>query len=510
MKVAPTESIPEKSTVNMRRFYFVVAGITAIFLAEFYLVSIHHNWLSEHVQHGLIAMFIGFTTAVALYHLAIYIYAVHERSYLIFVLSCVFIILRFATEACGILVTALPENFAPILNYISEMSVLLFSIMSIWFAYEMLKLKPGGKILRVINISTISFTLVMTTITGQITARWWFGVLAIPHFIVIMRALRSKQCRKNPYIMFYICAMICTVVLPVTFKFLPHMPLLHVPLLPTQLLKMMVQTVLLAHGYGEVKRHSERLLIEKERDEAELDIARRIQSSMLPNVFPAFPERTEFEIHASMKAARWVGGDFYDMFLVDENTLAIVIADVSGKGVPAALFMAIAKNLIKSNTQEHKTPGKVFETVNNMLAEGNDASMFVTAFLGCLDIPSGRFTFANAGHNLPLLRRSGNNNFEWLHTESNFVLAAMAGITYSEHEIYLQSADELFLYTDGVTEAADNSQELFSDPLLLEKANLHSGLCPEEFITAIKREVDDFADGAEQSDDITMLVLKYN
>jgi sigma-B regulation protein RsbU (phosphoserine phosphatase) len=247
---------------------------------------------------------------------------------------------------------------------------------------------------------------------------------------------------------------------------------------------------------------------EKERIGAELDVATKIQSSMLPSIFPAFPSRAEFDIYASMLPAKEVGGDFYDFFLINENTLAAVMADVSGKGVPAALFMVIAKTLIKNNAQSGKNPKEVFEAVNNILCENNNAGMFVTVFMGYLDIPTGKFTFVNAGHNPPLLRSGG--KFDWLKAEPDFVLAGLEDMSYKQHEITLKSGDELFLYTDGVTEAVNNEKTLFSDSRLLETANRHLYLPLEEFTASVKTAIDDFAKGAEQEDDITMLALRYN
>ncbi len=246
---------------------------------------------------------------------------------------------------------------------------------------------------------------------------------------------------------------------------------------------------------------------EKERINAELNVATDIQTSMLPHTFPAFPNRTEFDIYATMLPAKEVGGDFYDFFLLDNNTLAVVIADVSGKGVPAALFMVITKTLIKNNSYYGKSPKEVFETVNNILCENNDMNMFVTVFLGYLDIPSGKFTFANAGHNPPLIRNG--NRFDWLKTKPGFFLAGMENMLYKQYEVTLHPSDELFLYTDGVTEAMNHERELFSDPRLLETANNNLDLPLKEFIEKLKGEIDEFADGTEQSDDITMLALRY-
>lgn len=253
--------------------------------------------------------------------------------------------------------------------------------------------------------------------------------------------------------------------------------------------------------------HASREQAEKERIGTELDVARKIQSGLLPSVFPPFPKRDEFDIYATMLPTKEVGGDFYDFFLIDENTLAVVMADVSGKGIPAALFMVIAKTLIKNNAQYGKSPKDVFETVNHLLCENNEAGMFVTAFMGYLDIPSGKFTYVNAGHNPPLIKLG--QRFDWLKSKPGFVLAGLEDIFYKQGEFTLNPGDELFLYTDGVTEAVNNDKELFGDPKLLEAANRYLNLPLKEFTVSIKHEIDRFAEGAEQADDITMLALRY-
>lgn len=274
---------------------------------------------------------------------------------------------------------------------------------------------------------------------------------------------------------------------------------------------------------ADVIRYAEDLTVataEKERIGAELDVATQIQASMLPSIFPPYPDRDEFELFASMLPAKEVGGDFYDFFLIDDNTLAVVMADVSGKGVPAALFMVIAKTLIKNNAQKAssgglgKSPKDVFEAVNNILRENNKTMMFVTAFMGYLDIPTGKLTYVNAGHNLPLIRRSG-GGFDWLREKSGKILAVRMDSEYVQYELMLSEGDILYLYTDGVTEAVNKDLELFGDERLLETVNnLVSGsaehMSIQEFSEAIKREIDLFADGAEQADDITMLTLRYN
>ena len=245
---------------------------------------------------------------------------------------------------------------------------------------------------------------------------------------------------------------------------------------------------------------------QNERIATELNVATQIQASMLPCILPPFSNREEFQIYASMLPAKEVGGDFYDFFLVDDRTLAIVVADVSGKGIPAALFMVITKTLIKNNAQTALRPGEVFSVVNDMLCENNYASMFVTAFLGYYDLESGVFTFVNAGHNPPLLKRK-DGAFEFIKTNPSFVLAGFEGIPYKEEEIILQPGDTLFLYTDGVTEATNTADELFSDPRLVEATNCYKDYSLHELLEAVKKEIDLFADGAEQADDITMLAL---
>ncbi len=248
---------------------------------------------------------------------------------------------------------------------------------------------------------------------------------------------------------------------------------------------------------------------EKERIGAELDVAKKIQASMLPCIFPPFPERDEFDIYASMLPAKEVGGDFYDFFLIDETHLAVVVADVSGKGVAAALFMVIAKTLIKNNLQSGKTPKEVFDTVNNQLCENNEAEMFVTAFMGILDIDTGKFTYVNAGHNLPLIKRA-EGDYEWLITKPGFVLAGMENIRYKQDEIILNQGDILYMYTDGVTEATNAENELFSDPKLKDVLNNNKDVNIEGLLHVVKEEIDLFVKDAPQFDDITMLGLKIN
>ncbi|WP_414469037.1 SpoIIE family protein phosphatase [Methanobacterium sp. ACI-7] len=255
-------------------------------------------------------------------------------------------------------------------------------------------------------------------------------------------------------------------------------------------------------------KNLEEITAEKERINTELNVARKIQADMLPRKFPAFPDRDEFDVYASNIPAKEVGGDFYDFFLIDENHLAIVIADVSGKGVPAALFMVIAKTLIKNYAQLGKNPSEVFTIVNNQLCEGNDENMFVTAWMGILDIQSGKFTYVNAGHNSPLLRHK-NKDYKWLKSNSGFVLGGIQDIEYKQNEIILKTGDRVYLYTDGITEAINNKEELFGESHLLEIMNNTNNLSLKELISCVKEEIDRFVKDREQFDDITMLIMEY-
>ncbi|MCM1262784.1 MAG: SpoIIE family protein phosphatase [Butyrivibrio sp.] len=246
---------------------------------------------------------------------------------------------------------------------------------------------------------------------------------------------------------------------------------------------------------------------ERQRAAAELDVATRIQTSMLPCIFPAFPERQEFDIYASMTPAKEVGGDFYDFFLVDETRLAIVIADVSGKGVPAALFMMVAKNLLNNAAQAGLSPDKALEKVNNQLCENNDAEMFVTCFMGIADIKEGKLFFANAGHNPPLLRHNG-GEFTFLKFKPGFVLGEFGNLHYRIGETDFVPGDEIFLYTDGVTEATNARQQMYGNERLLTVLNCSKGKVAKELCTDVKADVDGFVGDAPQFDDMTMLHLK--
>ena len=245
------------------------------------------------------------------------------------------------------------------------------------------------------------------------------------------------------------------------------------------------------------------------RIDRELEFARTIQHAALPSVFPPYPGRTDFDIFASMDAAKEVGGDFYDFYLLDRHTLAFLIADVSGKGIPAAMFMMTTKTLIKGLAESGIEVDEIFTRANEKLCEGNDAGMFVTAWMGILDLNTGLVRYANAGHNPPALRR-GNGAFEYLRSRPNFILGGMAGVKYRTNELQLRPGDRLYLYTDGVTEATDSGKCLFGEARLLESLNSVTAEDAQALCTAVARSVDTFVAEAPQFDDITMLSLRLN
>ena len=250
------------------------------------------------------------------------------------------------------------------------------------------------------------------------------------------------------------------------------------------------------------------VLAEKERINAELDLASSIQAHMLPCIFPPFPEHSEFDLYAIMDPAKEVGGDFYDFYMIGEDKLAVIVADVSGKGVPAALFMVIAKTLLKNYTQMGMPLCQVFETVNRQLCDGNDAGLFVTAWMGVLELSSGTMTYVNAGHNPPLLKRA-DGSFAYLRERTGFVLAGLEDAKYRQSTLTIRPGDRLFLYTDGVTEAADPGQALYGEGRLQAFMNSHAEADTASVLHQLREDIDRFAGSAPQFDDITMLLLDF-
>ncbi|MBQ5391717.1 MAG: SpoIIE family protein phosphatase, partial [Spirochaetales bacterium] len=247
---------------------------------------------------------------------------------------------------------------------------------------------------------------------------------------------------------------------------------------------------------------------EKERIGAELNVATQIQADMLPSIFPPYPQKTEIDLYATMTPAKEVGGDFYDFFLTDANHLALVMADVSGKGVPAALFMVIAKTLLKNRAMMGGTPAEILEDVNNQLCDGNKTQFFVTAWMAILDLRTGEGLAANAGHEHPALRRAG-QKYELVKYHHSPVLGMMEGIMFKEHEFKLNPGDSIFVYTDGVPEATDSHNNFFGDDRMVDALNTNPDALPSEVISNVRSGIDRFVAGAEQFDDITMLCFKY-
>ena len=247
---------------------------------------------------------------------------------------------------------------------------------------------------------------------------------------------------------------------------------------------------------------------EKERIGAELSLATQIQASMLPHIFPAFPERSEFDIFASMDPAKEVGGDFYDYFLIDDDHLCMVIADVSGKGVPAALFMMASKIILQSVAMMGLSPAGILQRTNEAICSNNEVQMFVTVWLGILEFSTGKLTAANAGHEFPAIRKP-NGDFELFKDKHGFVIGGMDGVRYKEYELQLEPGSKLFVYTDGVAEATSAEKELFGTERMVEALNADPQAAPQEILKNVRASVDGFVKEAEQFDDLTMLCMEY-
>ena len=258
-----------------------------------------------------------------------------------------------------------------------------------------------------------------------------------------------------------------------------------------------------------------RKMVEKQRKlsensarmETELRMATQIQEGMLPNIYPPFPERREFDIYGRMNPAREVGGDFYDFFLVDEDNLALVVADVSGKGVPAALFMMAAKIILANNAMMGLSPAQVLAATNSSVCASNPEEMFITVWFGILEISTGRLTAANAGHEYPVLKQG--DRFELFKDRHGLVLGAMDGVKYKEYTIQLSPGDKIYLYSDGVPEATDSNNKLFGTDRMLEALNQRPESSARNILADVQEAVDEFVGTAEQFDDLTMLCLEY-
>ncbi len=249
---------------------------------------------------------------------------------------------------------------------------------------------------------------------------------------------------------------------------------------------------------------------EKERIGAELNVAKKIQEDMLPGMFPPYPDRKEFDIYACMTPAKEVGGDFYDFFFIDEDHFAMVMADVSGKGVPAALFMVITKTLIKYRTITGMScsPAEILKDVNNRLCEGNEAGFFVTVWLCIIQVSTGKGIVANAGHEYPAVKKK-DGAYELEISKHSPAVAAMEGTVFKEYEFRLEPGDRIFVYTDGVAEATNAESEMYETDRMLAALNLHSEEELEFLLKDVKADIDAFVGEAPQFDDITMMEFRY-
>jgi len=241
--------------------------------------------------------------------------------------------------------------------------------------------------------------------------------------------------------------------------------------------------------------------------QTELNMATAIQEGMLPSIFPAFPDRKEFDLYATMDPAKEVGGDFYDFFMIDDDHLGIVIADVSGKGIPAALYMMISKTIVQNNATLGISPAEVLFRANNSLCAQNKMEMFVTTWIGILELSTGKMKCASAGHEYPAIFHDG--KFALLKDKHGFVLGGMEGAKYTDYEIQLEKGDKIFVYTDGVPEATNMENALFGTDRMIEALNANTEADAEEVLRNVRASVDQFVGIAEQFDDLTMLCLAY-
>ena len=247
---------------------------------------------------------------------------------------------------------------------------------------------------------------------------------------------------------------------------------------------------------------------ERERIGAELSVASRIQTSMLPSTFPPFPDRDGFDIYASMEPAKEVGGDFYDFFFVDDDHLCMVMADVAGKGVPAALFMMACKIILANNAKMGKSPAQILNDSNVSICSNNPEEMFITVWIGIFEISTGKLTAANAGHEYPVIRHPG-GDFEIFKDPHGFILGGINAFRYKEYELELEPGASLFVYTDGVPEATDGQEQLFGLERMVDALNSDSDTAPENVLARVREAVGVFVAGAEQFDDLTMMCLTY-
>ena len=326
------------------------------------------------------------------------------------------------------------------------------------------------------------------------TDKWYISqvYLCFALLIVILELLMSQASKRDRMVA------ISFIAIPLVNQLLTS----FTTSITTQYAAMLVAIVLI---YGVLFADREKKI---STTETELGVAKRIQADMLPNEFPFLPERGEFDLYASMNPAKEVGGDFYDFFFVDEDHLALVIADVSGKGIPAAMFMMMAKNMLQTQAMTGRSPQEVLNTVNQLICKNNQEKMFVTVWFGILDLVNGILTAANAGHEYPMLKQP-DSPFELIKDKHGFVLGGIDRVRYKEYELHLEPGSKVFVYTDGVSEAQNSGKELFGRDRIIQALNTAMDEAPEGILQAVDKAVSDFVGEEEQFDDLTMLCIEY-
>ena len=264
----------------------------------------------------------------------------------------------------------------------------------------------------------------------------------------------------------------------------------------------------MADGVSTYMANLKQATSDKERISTELTLATKIQFAMLPHRFPPFPDRTEFDLYAMMDPAREVGGDFYDFFMIDDDHLGLVMADVSGKGIPAALFMMVSKIILQSCAMLGKSPADILAKTNSALCYDNQVNMFVTAWVGILEISTGKLTASNAGHEYPAIKQNG-GDFSLYKDKHGLAVGCMEGVRYTEYELSLKPGDKLFLYTDGVPEATDKAEKMFGTDRMIDSLNKNKDADPCLLLKNVRASVNSFAGDCEQFDDLTMMCLEY-
>ena len=316
-----------------------------------------------------------------------------------------------------------------------------------------------------------------------------YGVLCICVLLVALLRSNAPKRQKNVVVSFVTLPILNAVITYGTFG------------ISTQYMATLLSIVLI---YGVLfSDRSKSLAVTR----TELHTATRIQEAMLPNIFPPFPDRSEFDLYASMDPAKEVGGDFYDFFLIDDDHLCLVMADVSGKGVPGALFMMVSKIILQSVAMLGKSPAEILSKTNEAICSNNEAQMFVTVWLGILELSTGKLTAANAGHEYPVLKKP-DGQFELFKDKHGLVIGAMEGVRYRQYELQLEPGSKLFLYTDGVPEATDADNALFGTDRMLEALNADPDAEPAQLLKNVRSAVDGFVKDAEQFDDLTMLCVE--